>query len=80
MPILSPDTTPEIEAILLARMRNASGLEKWRMVAELNASVRLLALAGLRQHPPAHYPPPQKIPPNLHESLLNLHRIITNLH
>ena len=52
MPILSSDTTPEIEAVLLARMRNASGLEKWRMVAELNASVRMLALAGLRQRYP----------------------------
>ena len=36
----------------MARLRQATPLEKWRMVAELNASVRALALAGLRQRYP----------------------------
>ncbi len=48
----SSDTTPEVEAMIIERMRRASALEKWRMVAELNASVRALAMAGLRQRHP----------------------------
>lgn len=52
MPYFTSDTPPEIEAILMERMRKMSGLEKWRMVAELNAAVRAMALAGLRQRHP----------------------------
>ena len=48
----SPDTPTEVKVIIIARLRQASALEKWRMVADLNASVRALALAGLRQRHP----------------------------
>jgi len=36
-------TPPEVEAMIIERMRRASALDKWRMVAELNASVRAFA-------------------------------------
>ncbi len=52
MSVFSSDTPPEVEAIILERMRQMSGLEKWRMVAELNAAVRAMAMAGLRQRYP----------------------------
>jgi len=52
MTYFSSDTSPEVEAIMLDRMRQMTGSEKWRMVAELNAAVRAMALAGLRQRYP----------------------------
>ncbi len=48
------DTSPEAEAMLYELLRRASPARKLEMVGELNATVRLLAMAGLRQrHPQA---------------------------
>jgi hypothetical protein len=46
---LFPDTHPEAKAILLQLLRNAPSWRKFKMVAQLNASVQTLALSGLRQ-------------------------------
>lgn len=45
---LYSDTHPEIEALQIQLWRQASPTEKMNMLAQLNASVRLLALTGLR--------------------------------
>jgi hypothetical protein len=51
---LFPDTHPETEAVLLQLLRNAPSWQKFKMVHQLNASVRTLAWSGLRQrHPQA---------------------------
>jgi hypothetical protein len=48
------DTSPEIEAFLIERLRHTPGWRKLEMVDQLNQTVRLLALGGLRQrHPDA---------------------------
>ncbi|NOX63234.1 MAG: hypothetical protein GXP42_15010 [Chloroflexi bacterium] len=52
MSYFAPDTNPEVEKRLMRMLREASPLQKLRMVGELNASVRALALAGLRQRHP----------------------------
>jgi hypothetical protein len=49
---LFPDTHPEAEAVLLQLLRNAPSWHKFKMVDQLNASVRTLALSGLRQRHP----------------------------
>lgn len=49
---MNRDTSPEAEAILLAYWREAPVWEKWQRMAELNRSLRLLALAGLRRQYP----------------------------
>jgi hypothetical protein len=49
MTALFPDTTPEAEAVLIRLLRQAQPWRKLEMVDQLNQSVRLLALAGLRQ-------------------------------
>ncbi|NJN55252.1 MAG: hypothetical protein HC804_11110 [Anaerolineae bacterium] len=51
---LYADTHPEIEALQIQLWRQASPTRKMNMVAQLNASARLLALTGLRtQYPHA---------------------------
>ena len=51
---LSADTHPKMEALQIHLWRQASPTQKMHMLAQLNASVRLLALAGLRStHPDA---------------------------
>jgi hypothetical protein len=51
---LFADTSPEAEAVLLSLLRQAPPWRKLKMVAQINRSVRGLALAGLRQrHPQA---------------------------
>ena len=45
---LYSDTHPKMEALQIKLWRQASPTRKMHMVAQLNASVRTLALAGLR--------------------------------
>lgn len=49
---LSPDTSPEAEAVLLNLLRQAPPWRKLHMVGQLNQTVRTLALSGLRQRHP----------------------------
>lgn len=49
MTALFPDTRPEAEAVLIRLLRDAPAWRKLEMVDQLNQSVKLLALAGLRQ-------------------------------
>ena len=54
MSTLFPDTSPEAEAVLLDLLRRAPAWRKLEMVAEMNETVRTLALSGLRsRHPGA---------------------------
>jgi hypothetical protein len=48
MNALYSDTHPEIEAMQIRLWRQASPTRKMDMLAQLNETVRLLALAGLR--------------------------------
>jgi len=48
------DTHPKMEALQIKLLRQASPTRKMHMLAQLNASARMLALAGLRsQYPQA---------------------------
>ena len=49
---LFPDTSPDAERVLIELMRKAPPWRKLEMVAQLNETVRLLALSGLRQQYP----------------------------
>ncbi len=54
MSALSSDTHPKMEALQIRLWRQASPTRKMHMLAQLNASARMLALAGLRsQYPQA---------------------------
>jgi len=54
MSTLSSDTHPKMEALQIKLWRQASPTKKMHMLAQLNASARLLALTGLRsQYPTA---------------------------
>ena len=44
----SPDTPPEVEAILLEKYRQMSPQEKIHAIQDLNRTVLLMALAGIR--------------------------------
>ena len=46
------DTSPEITALQLALLRKASPARKLALVAQMNATVKALALAGLRSRHP----------------------------
>ncbi|MCS7055412.1 MAG: hypothetical protein NZM18_04460 [Thermoflexales bacterium] len=48
MSALFPDTHPRMEALQIALWRQAGPARKMHMLAQLNASARTLALAGLR--------------------------------
>jgi hypothetical protein len=51
---LYPDTHPKMEALQIELWRQASPTKKMSMLAQLNKSVRTLAMAGLRsQYPQA---------------------------
>ena len=51
---LSADTHPKMEALQIRLWRQASPTRKMQMLAQLNASARLLAMTGLRsQYPQA---------------------------
>jgi hypothetical protein len=52
MSSLYSDTHPKMEALQIQLWRQASPTRKMEMVAQLNASVRTLALAGLRSRFP----------------------------
>jgi hypothetical protein len=49
---LSADTTPEAEAFLFQLLAKKSPAEKLQMVGRMNASVRELAMSGLRERHP----------------------------
>jgi len=54
MTALSSDTHPAMEALQIRLWRQATPTQKMNMLAQLNASARLLALTGLRsQYPQA---------------------------
>jgi predicted component of type VI protein secretion system len=54
MTALFPDTHPKMEALQIELWRQASPTRKMNMLAQLNSSARMLALAGLRaQYPQA---------------------------
>ena len=52
MTSLYSDTHPKMEALQIQLWRQASPTRKMNMLAQLNASVRLLALTGLRSRFP----------------------------
>lgn len=52
MSTLFPDTRSEAEEALFELLRKAPPWRKLQMVGELNATVRTLALSGLRQRYP----------------------------
>lgn len=52
MSALYSDTDPKIEQMQIELWRQASPTRKMHMLAQLNASVRILALAGLRSRYP----------------------------
>jgi predicted component of type VI protein secretion system len=66
MTVLSSDTHPKMEALQIRLWRQASPARKMHMLAQLNASVRMIALAGLR----ARYP--QANEAELHRRLAGL--------
>jgi hypothetical protein len=49
---LYSDTHPKMEALQIQLLRQASPTRKMNMLAELNASARLLAMTGLRSQFP----------------------------
>ncbi len=54
MTALYSDTHPKMEALQIQLWRQASPTRKMNMLAQLNSSARMLALAGLRsQYPQA---------------------------
>ena len=52
MSALYSDTHPKMEALQIQLWRQASPTRKMHMLAQLNASVRMLALTGLRSRYP----------------------------
>jgi len=52
MSALSSDTHPKMEALQIELWRQASPTRKMQMLAQLNASARLLAMTGLRSRYP----------------------------
>jgi len=52
MSILDTDTHPKMEALRIQLLRQASPAQKMEMLSGLNASVRMLALIGLRSQYP----------------------------
>jgi hypothetical protein len=53
---LFADTSPKAEAVLIELLRQAPAWRKVQMVDQLNQTVRLLALSGLRTRYPAATP------------------------
>lgn len=56
MSALFPDTSPEAEKVLIELLRKAPAWRKIEMVGQLNRTVRMLALSGLRQRYPRATP------------------------
>lgn len=53
---LSPDTPREIERLQIKRLRQMPGWRKMVLTAQLGQTVKMLALAGLRQRYPDDTP------------------------
>jgi hypothetical protein len=53
MSALYSDTDPKMEELQIRLLRESPAWRKMEMLAQLNASARLLALCGLRQRFPA---------------------------
>ena len=68
MSTLFPDTHPEAEKVLIDLLRQAPAWRKLRMVGEMNAAVRQLALSGLRSRYPDD--PPERLRRRLADLLL----------
>ena len=62
------DTTPEIEALQLNLLRQTSPARKLELLAQMNATVRALALGGLRSRHPKD--PPEFIQRRLADLIL----------
>ena len=56
MTTLWTDTHPDIARLQVERLRQMPGWRKMALMAEMAESVRILALAGLRQRYPADTP------------------------
>jgi len=65
---LSLDTDPEVERVWLEMLRRAPPWRKLYMVAEMNRTVRELALLGLRRRYPNE--PPERLRRRLADLLL----------
>ena len=52
MSTLFPDTHPKMEALQIRLWRSASPMRKMQMLAQLNQSAKILAMAGLRRQYP----------------------------
>ncbi|HET9913860.1 MAG TPA: hypothetical protein VFQ13_18340 [Anaerolineales bacterium] len=52
MGVLFPDTHPKMESLQIQLWRQASPTRKMHMLAQLNASAHMVALAGLRSRFP----------------------------
>ncbi len=52
MSTLSSDTSPQAERVLIELLRQAPAWRKLEMVGQLNETVKILALTGLRQRYP----------------------------
>jgi hypothetical protein len=52
MSVLFPDTRPQAEAVLIRMLREAPSWRKLEMVDQLNQSVKLLVLTGLKTRYP----------------------------
>jgi hypothetical protein len=52
MSVLSSDTHPKMEALQIQLWRQASPTKKMNMLAQLNASARMLAMTGLHSRFP----------------------------
>jgi hypothetical protein len=52
----SPDTSPEVERLLIERFRTTPPWRKVAMVEDINRTVRRLALTGLRNRFPSDTP------------------------
>ncbi len=57
---LFPDTTPAAERVQIDLLRRAPAWRKLRAMDQLNQSVRMLALSGLRQRYPTASPEEQR--------------------
>ncbi len=53
---LFPDTSPEAEQVLLSLLREAPAWRKLELLDQMNRTVRMLALAGLRKRHPRASP------------------------
>ncbi|MBP8856583.1 MAG: hypothetical protein KBG60_01095 [Anaerolineaceae bacterium] len=62
------DTHPEIAALQYHLLRQVSAARKLAMLGEMNQTVKMLALAGLRSQYPAE--PPEKLRRRLADLLL----------